>query len=167
MSQTESSISSASSVDGFCCDTVENQRDANRQTRSAGGDVLSDDAASTQESQSSNGLDWISTKAPPEVLDSAGRSSLEDDEGQAEEYFLAVDLEEQTSNQEDEDLVVLAPDHPLLSNFHLSVFNHLSKQKQLLEYQIKEMVKFALEIITKNLDFFYIGRTSEEPSERV
>lgn len=148
MSRTESTISSASSAD-FCCDTVDSHHEAIRHQghpRSAAGDILSDDEvqASTPESQSLIGLDWISTRVPPEVLHSAEPFSLEYDELQADgsaNYFPVLDQGEQASNQDEEDLVVLAPDHPLLSNFHRSVLQHLSKQKQQLANQIKEMVK--------------------------
>jgi hypothetical protein len=161
MSRTESTISSASSAD-FCCDTVESQHqhetthrhDGQPQSASAAGDVLSDDEdqANTPESQSLDGLDWISTRVPSEVLHSAERFSLEYDElqeGESANYFSVLDQEQQAPNQDDEDLVVLAPDHPLLGNFHRSVFQHLSKQKQRLANQIKEMVKFWLRKIKK------------------
>jgi len=174
MSRTESTISSASSAN-FCCDTVESQHETTHrhdgQPQSAAGDVLSDDEvqANTPESQSLDGLDWISTRVPSEVLHSAERLSLEYDELQAEEsanYFSVLDQGEQASYQDGEDLVVLAPDHPLLGNFHRSVFQHLSKQKQQLANQIKEMVKFWLKKLIKNLFIFVLLKAALVKSHR-
>ncbi|XP_059472106.1 coiled-coil domain-containing protein 40-like [Neocloeon triangulifer] len=88
----------------------------------SGGDVLS------LQTSSSPSLGWPND-------DDADIEHEERDSNEEAEDFPRGDF----FGQDEEDVVVLAPNHPLLSNFHKAIFKHLSRQKEQLAIDIKEM----------------------------
>jgi len=136
-SDENSSRSSASSAN---CSQDENQEEEETMIRlGSGGDIISVDADEicTLDSLSLIGVDDLNF-----YEQRAGRFSAADS--------IPQEPGEPNILREDEDLVVLAPEHPLLANFHQSVFKHLSKQKDQLAHDIREMVILQLIFSVEN-----------------
>ncbi|XP_075034039.1 coiled-coil domain-containing protein 40 [Mixophyes fleayi] len=95
---------------------------------------------------SSNDMDNLSELGDPGVVTSSPYSSphqlskqLDNSDDEEEEEEEPTDGEKREEEEEESELVVLDPDHPLMRRFQTALKNHLAKQIQSLDSELREM----------------------------